>query len=108
MWWVRDAPRMGSHAVVPEILRRGPFTRAEAAEAGLTRGQLAGASWRRMGAGVYVWTRLADNPSLLLAAMHRRLPADAAFSGRTAAWLHGLDVPPCDPVEVTIPRSGGI
>ena len=27
----------------------------------------------------------------------------AVFSGRTAGWLHGLDLPPCDPVEVTLP-----
>ena len=27
----------------------------------------------------------------------------AVFSGRTAAWLHGLDLPACDPVEVTLP-----
>src|SRR6266851_5647843 len=27
----------------------------------------------------------------------------AVFSGRTASWLHGLDLPPCDPVEVTLP-----
>ncbi len=36
-----------------------------------------------------------------------RLPAGAAFSGPTAAWLHGLDVAPCDPVEVTIPEPFG-
>ena len=35
---------------------------------------------------------------------HRRMPADAVFSGRTAAWLHGLDFAPCDPIEVTLPR----
>lgn len=40
---------------------------------------------------------------MLLSAIARRLPAGAAFSGWTAAWLHGLDVAPCDPIEVTIP-----
>jgi hypothetical protein len=39
----------------------------------------------------------------MLAAVRRRLPAEAVFSGATAAWLHGLDVPPCDPVQVTLP-----
>ncbi|HEY1420935.1 MAG TPA: DUF559 domain-containing protein [Candidatus Dormibacteraeota bacterium] len=34
-----------------------------------------------------------------------RLPGDAVFSGRTAAWLHGLDVAPCSPIEVTVPIS---
>ncbi|HEX3507527.1 MAG TPA: DUF559 domain-containing protein [Candidatus Dormibacteraeota bacterium] len=43
----------------------------------------------------------------MLAAVARRLPSGAAFSGRTAAWLHGLDVEPCDPVEVTIPDPSG-
>lgn len=33
-----------------------------------------------------------------------KLPAHAVFSGRTAAWLHGLDVEPCQPVEITLPR----
>ena len=32
------------------------------------------------------------------------MPADAVFSGRTAAWLHGLDVEPCDPIEVGLPK----
>jgi very-short-patch-repair endonuclease len=35
------------------------------------------------------------------------MPAGAAFSGRTAAWLHGLDLAPCDPIEVTIPEPTG-
>jgi very-short-patch-repair endonuclease len=35
-----------------------------------------------------------------------RLPASAVFSGKTAAWLHGLDVTPCEPVEVTLPGGG--
>src|SRR5690348_17494671 len=33
-----------------------------------------------------------------------RLPPEGVFSGRTAAWLHGLNVPPCAPIEVTLPR----
>jgi hypothetical protein len=35
------------------------------------------------------------------------LPFGAAFSGPTAAWLHGLDLAPCDPIEVTIPGPMG-
>ena len=38
----------------------------------------------------------------------RRLPDGAAFSGFTAAWLHGLDVPPCSPIEVTVPEDAGV
>jgi hypothetical protein len=44
-----------------------------------------------------------ESPQMLLTAMAKRLPAGAAFSGLTAAWLHGLDVKPCHPIEVTIP-----
>lgn len=44
---------------------------------------------------------------MLLTAVARRLPAGAAFSGRTSAWLHGLDLAPCDPIEVTIPEPIG-
>ena len=32
------------------------------------------------------------------------LPRGGLFSGRTAAWLHGLDLAPCNPIEVTLPR----
>lgn len=46
---------------------------------------------------------IADDPNVVLAATGRRLPVTAVFSGRTAAWLHGLDLPPCDPIEVTLP-----
>jgi len=35
-------------------------------------------------------------------------PRSAVFSGLTAAWLHGLDVEPCNPIEVTLPINAGI
>jgi hypothetical protein len=38
----------------------------------------------------------------------RRLPPGSAFSGFTAGWLHGLDVKPCDPIEVTVPDGAGV
>lgn len=44
---------------------------------------------------------------MMLTAVARRLPAGAAFSGPTAAWLHGLDLAPCGPIEVTIPEPMG-
>jgi len=69
----------------------------------LTKHHLVGASWRRIGAGFYAWREIAGDPIVVLTATQRRLPDSAVFSGRTAAWLHGLDVPPCDPVEVTLP-----
>jgi len=76
---------------------------------GVSRRQLAGAGYRRLGSGLYRWVGLKESPQLMLSAIARRLSAVAAFSGPTAAWLHGLDVAPCDPIEVTIPdpSSGG-
>ena len=60
-----------------------------------------------MGAGLFRWVGLKESTQLLIAAVAKRLPASAAFSGRTAAWLHGLDMTPCDPIEVTIPEPTG-
>ena len=94
--------------LVPEELRRGPFAISEAQSAGLSRKQLRGASWKRVPGGLYAWTGLADNPALLLRALHRRLPEGAVFSGQTAGWLHGLDMVPADPVEVTVPYGCGV
>ena len=43
-----------------------------------------------------------------LEAAKRRLPPGAAFSGLTAAWLHGIDVVPCNPIETTVPDEAGV
>jgi hypothetical protein len=48
---------------------------------------------------------IADDPIVLLGAVSRRMPIGAVFSGRTAAWLHGLELAPCDPIEVTLPPA---
>lgn len=44
----------------------------------------------------------------MLEAARSRLPSSAAFSGLTAAWLHGIDVGPCDPIEATVPKGAGV
>jgi len=92
---------------VPAALRTGPFNGAEAKGVGITRSQLRGAGYRRLGAGLYRWVGLNESPQLILTAAAKRMPAGAAFSGRTAGWLHGLDLAPCDPIEVTIPEPSG-
>jgi very-short-patch-repair endonuclease len=51
---------------------------------------------------VYAWAAIAVTPALRLEAFRLRMPESAAFSGRTAAWLHGLDVAPCEPVEIEL------
>ena len=92
---------------MPAALRTGPFNRAEARGVGITRSQLRGAAYRRLSAGLYRWTGLTETPHLILTAAAKRMPAGAAISGRTAAWLHGVDLTPCDPIEVTIPEPSG-
>jgi hypothetical protein len=103
-----DAPLMGRAPVVPRALSRGPFTLADARRHGLDRWNLQGASWRRLGPQTYALARLGETPQLKLEAAGRRLPPGAVFSGFTAAWLHGLDVEPCDPIEVTAPSPARI
>ena len=102
-----DAGAVQPRNVVPAALKTGPFTRAEARGLGVSRRQLRGTRYRRLGSGVYRWVGLKENPQLMLAAVAKRLPAGAAFSGRTAVWLHGLDMEPCDPIEVTMPEPTG-
>jgi len=87
---------------VPVELTNRPFDLEDARRHGLTKHHLAGATWRRIGPGFYAWRDIADSPMVVLLAAQRRLVDSAVFSGRTAAWLHGLDMAPCDPVEVTL------
>ena len=100
--------RMGRTPLIPAQLTVGPFTLAQAREAGLDRWHLRGARWHRLGPTIYVWAGLTQTPALRLAAARVRFPCTAAFSGLTAAWLHGLDVEPCSPIEVTIPKGCGV
>src|SRR6516165_10759908 len=91
---------------VPDALTARAFDLAEARRHGLTKDRLRMAGWRRIGHELYAWHDIASQPIVLLTAFHRRLP-EAVFSGRTAAWLHGLE---CDPVpaEVTLPIASRI
>lgn len=94
---------MGPRPFVPAELRSRPFTLEQAARAGLTRWQLRSRAWRRLAPQVYAWAGLPAGPLLTLQAVALRLPAGAAFSGPTAAWLHGLDTTPCHPICVAVP-----
>jgi len=84
-------------------LTNGPFDLEEARRHGLTRYHLRAASWQSLGNGFYAVREISDLPLVKLAAAARRLPSGAVFSGRTAAWLHGLDHPPCSPIKVDLP-----
>ena len=100
--------QMGRKPLVPAELTRKPFTIEEARRAGLRRWHLEGASWRRVGSSTYIWAGLPETPIETLAGALRRLPAGTAFSGLTAAWLHGIGVSPCDPIEVTVRTGVGV
>jgi len=93
--------------VVPAALKIGAFTVAQANGVGVTRRQLRGSDYIRLGSGIYRWVGLNESPELVLTALAARMPAGSAFSGRTALWLHGLDQALCDAIEVTIPRPLG-
>ncbi len=93
---------------VPIELTRGPFTIEDARRRGVTRAQLQGASWRRLGGGLYAWREVADAPITRLIAAKHRLPDTAVFTGPTAAWLHGLDMEPCKPIEAAVPTTSHI
>ena len=84
--------------LLPPELTRGPFTVVDARRSGLERWHLEGASWRRLGPSTYIWAGLSETSVTRLEAARLHRPASTAFSGKTAAWLHGLDVP-CDPIE---------
>jgi hypothetical protein len=95
-------------SLIPLALTTAPFTLDDARRAGLSRWHLQTSAFRRLGPKLYAWSELGDSPSVRLASVRLRLPSSAAFSGLTAAWLHGLDVEPCDPIEVVISATEGI
>jgi len=99
---------MGRTPFAPAKLLARPFTTAEAREVGLERWHLRGQRWQKLGPRTYAPAELDSSPALRLNAASLRLPAVAAFSGRTAAWLHGMDVEPCDPIEATVPSGTGV
>jgi very-short-patch-repair endonuclease len=86
-------------------LKARPFTLAQARQAGLTLDGLRGRSWRRIGAQLYCWVGLREDPWLVLEAWRRLVPKQAVFSGKTAAWTFGLELDPLRPVEITLPLA---
>ena len=92
-------------SIALEDLRRGPFTVAEARHAGLKWNTLQTRAWKRLSHGQYAWARLPQDAMLRLFAAQDRMPPGFGFSGPTAGWVLGLDYPPCEPIDVTIPQS---
>lgn len=99
---------MGRTAFVPAALTKKPFSLAEARQHGLTLSSLRGKVWRRLGAELYCWQGMREDPWLQLSAMHRMLPRDAVFAGATAAWMFGLDLAPTAPVEIIVPFDSSL
>lgn len=85
-------------------LKSGPFAIREARKVGMTWDSLQSSSWRRLSRGQYAWVGLRHDVDLRLRGVDQRLPPRSAFSGCTAAWILGLDLPP-EPIEVTILRD---
>lgn len=92
----------------PTDLKHHPFFVADARHAGMNWQDLQARAWRRLSYGQYAWKGLTPDARLMLRAAAQRLPAEYAFSGRTAGWILGLDMPPCDPIEVTVPREASV
>ena len=93
---------------VPDALKRGPFSVAEAEASGIHRQRLRRPNFTRLARGVYLWSGLAPEPNRELAALSRSLPLGSAFSGLTAARVRGLDLVACAPTEVTVPREAAV
>lgn len=100
--------RVGRTPSIPPELTRRPFSLDEARDAGLTLSALSSKAWKRIGAELYRWTELPEDPWLTLSAWRRVLPPEIVFVGATAAWLHGLDVNATNPVEVAVPPCSGL
>ena len=108
--WDREQSTLADVALKPRIphaLRAGAFTLDEARAAGVTATALRGKSWLRLERGIYCWREVVAEPWRLLCALQRLQP-DVVFAGRTAAWLHGIDIDPAHPIEVIVTRSSGM
>lgn len=94
---------MARHCYVPEELKSGVFTVAQARQAGVTRDQLRGSAWRRVAYGWYRWVGCPGSDGLRLATIANGMPATFAFAGVTAAIQHGLELRPGPRPEVIVP-----
>jgi hypothetical protein len=73
----------------------------------LTQEALRSSAWRRLYRGVYADAELPDSFGLRIRGAGLLIPSTAAFSGRTAAYLHGATslIDPSTPVEVSVPTG---
>ena len=48
-----------------------------------------------------------DDRWVRLSTVHRRMPPEGVFACSTAAWIHGLDAPWKDVIEIALPKTSG-
>jgi very-short-patch-repair endonuclease len=92
----------------PAALRGRVFRASDVLDSGLlTRDALRSSAWRRLYRGVYADADLPDSHGLRVAGAAILVPRSAAFSGRTAAYLHGATqlADAETPVEVSVPTG---
>ncbi len=94
---------MARRSYVPEALRYGVFSLAEARSAGLTREDLRASAWQRIAHGWYRWRGCEPREEHLLIAIASTLPEGAAFSGLTAARRLGIEAPIPKRPEIVVP-----
>ena len=93
---------------VPDELKQGSFTVAEARALGISRRQLQGGPWRRVFHGRYRWVGTEAGEDLRLRAIASGMPEGFAFAGATAGRLLGMDLASGRRPEVIVPPSAVI
>jgi len=96
------------HPRRPDALRGRVFRKRDVVARGLlTEAELRSSAWRRLFRGIYADALLGDSYELRISGARLLIPTVAAFSGRTAAFLHGATelAELGDPVEVSVPAG---
>ena len=92
----------------PDVLRGRVFRKRDVVARGLvTEAQLRSSAWRRLFQGVYADASLPETVALRGSGARLMMPPEAAFSGRTAAFLHGAEelARKDEPLEVSVPAG---
>ena len=87
---------------IPDELRCGPFTTAQAVAAGISPSMLQSSCWRHLFREVWVHADAPETRQLRFAAVRQLLTPYAVCNLRTAAWLYGIDVRRIDDLDVHV------
>ena len=93
---------------IPDELKSGTISIAEAQSLGVSRDVLRGPGWRRVGWGRYRWAGQGMDEDVTLAVLLTTLPEGAALAGAIAARRWGLDVPRPVRPDVIVPPGAGV